>query len=89
MKRNLDNQGRLVIPIELKREVGLENGSEVDMELKDNKIILSNPKGMKSRNEIEEKILMATLDTVGDMSEYNKGVVDALNWVLNDSKESI
>jgi bifunctional DNA-binding transcriptional regulator/antitoxin component of YhaV-PrlF toxin-antitoxin module len=79
MRRKIDDLGRLVIPIEMKREIVLENGSEVDIELEDNKIILTNPKGMKTREEIEQ-LCKCTNDTT---------VRETLKWVLNDSKESI
>ena len=74
MRRKIDDVGRLVIPIEMKREIGLENGSEVDMELEGNKIILTNPKGMKSREEIE-RVYKRTNDNV---------IKEILKWVLNE-----
>lgn len=86
MRRNLDGQGRLVIPIELKREIGLENGSEVNMELQDSKIILTNPKSMKTREEVESKlkdILNRHYKT--DDSEIH-GFINALEWVLNEER---
>lgn len=44
MRRKIDNLGRLVVPVEMKREIGLDNGSEVDMEIEGDKIVLTNPK---------------------------------------------
>lgn len=44
MQRNIDNNGRLVIPIEFRQQLGLENGDQVCMQLKGNKIIITNPK---------------------------------------------
>lgn len=44
MERNLDDLGRLVIPIEYRKQLGLENGDPVRIELKGKKIIVSNPK---------------------------------------------
>lgn len=53
MQRNIDNTGRLVIPIEFRKQLGLENGDPINMQLKGNKIILSNP---KNELDIEEYI---------------------------------
>ena len=44
MNRNLDNLGRLVIPVEMRNKLGIENGNEVKLELVGNKIIITNPK---------------------------------------------
>lgn len=44
MNRHIDNNGRLVIPIEFRQQLGLENGDLVSIQLKGNKIIVSNPK---------------------------------------------
>ena len=44
MNRHIDNNGRLVIPIEFRQQLGLENGDLVNMQLKGNKIIITNPK---------------------------------------------
>lgn len=84
MRRKIDDLGRLVIPIEMKREIGLEKGSEVDIELEDNKIILTNPKGMKSREEIEHKLKeVLNQNYKTDDSEIH-GFINALEWVLNE-----
>lgn len=44
MIRNIDDNGRLVIAKELREQLGVENGDPVRMELKGNKIIITNPK---------------------------------------------
>lgn len=43
MKKKIDNLGRIVLPAEMKKEIGLENGSEAKIEIEDHKIIISKP----------------------------------------------
>lgn len=43
MNRNIDKLGRIVIPKEMRKEIGLKNGDEVKIEVHDSKIIVSNP----------------------------------------------
>lgn len=43
MKRKIDDLGRIVLPAEMKKEIGLENGSEANIELEDHKIIITKP----------------------------------------------
>lgn len=84
MRRRIDNLGRLVIAAEMRNEIGLENGSEVDMELKGNKIILTNPKGMKSREEIENKLDKVVNQNYKTEDTEILGYIKALEWVLNE-----
>ena len=41
MLKKIDNLGRIVIPIEIRRELNFNLGEEVNMEVEDKKIILS------------------------------------------------
>lgn len=43
MKRKIDELGRIVLPAEMKKEIGLENGSEANIEIEDHKIIITKP----------------------------------------------
>ena len=43
MKRKIDDLGRLVIPKEMRNELGLLDGDEVNIELSGNTIIITNP----------------------------------------------
>lgn len=44
MVRSTDELGRIVIPVEMRKELGIENGSTVNIELKEDEIIITNPK---------------------------------------------
>lgn len=43
MIRNTDEIGRLVIPKEMRAQLGIENGGQVRIELKGKKIVITNP----------------------------------------------
>ena len=47
MQRHFDKTGRIVIPKEMRKELGFESEDYAEIELIDNKIILSNPKNSK------------------------------------------
>lgn len=47
MKRKLDDLGRISVPKGYRDEIGLENGNEANIELEDNKIIITNPNNNK------------------------------------------
>ena len=86
MKRKIDDLGRLTIMKEYRKELDIENGDEVEVELKDNQLIITNPKikSIKSKQEILEKIdcLKAEYD-FGD-NYLVDGYIAGLEWVIND-----
>lgn len=43
IQKYFDEVGRIVIPCTMKKKLGLENGDAVDIELQDNKIIITKP----------------------------------------------
>lgn len=43
MEKRIDNLGRIVIPREMRKSIGVEDGDNVTIELIDNKIVISNP----------------------------------------------
>ena len=43
MKRKIDDLGRISLPAEMKKEIGLNNGSEANIEIEDHKIIITKP----------------------------------------------
>lgn len=80
MKKKIDNLNRLVIPAPYIKELGIEADQEIEVEKVGNKIIITNPKGMKTKEEIEKMY-----DDIKKLvkSEYDKGFIDALKMVLN------
>lgn len=80
MKRNIDNLGRVVIPAEMRNELGIEPNQELEIEKVGNKIIITNPKGILSKEEIETMYKgVCKLDE----TEYNIGFRNALEMILN------
>ena len=60
MNRNLDELGRLVIPVEMRNALGMQPKEELNIELEGDKIILTKKEAktekIKTRFEIEQKI---------------------------------
>lgn len=54
MKRKIDNLGRLVIPIEMRDELKIKNGDEVNIELQGNSIVIKNVKNIEIASYIKE-----------------------------------
>lgn len=84
MKRKLDDLGRLVIPKEYRDEIGLSNGAEANIEMNDKEIIITNPNGLKSENEIIA--MMKRLDNSNKNDLFVAGYYEALQWVLNKNE---
>lgn len=84
MKRNIDNLGRIVIPAEMRKQLGIELNQELEIELISNQIIIKNPKSIRSKEEIED-----AYKNIRDLaeSEYTKGFEDALKFVLRKENE--
>lgn len=80
MKKKIDRLGRLVIPEPYRTELGIELEQNVEIEKIGNKIVITNPKGIRSKDEIE-KMLHDAMKLKPD--EYTKGFIDALKMVLN------
>ena len=84
MKKKIDSLGRLVIPEPYRYELGICLNDEIEIEKIGNKIIITNPKGMLSKEEIERKYY--ELGMIEDRSEYEDGFIAALEMVLNEKK---
>jgi len=56
MIRRIDDLGRIVIPKEMRNEIGLKNGDEANIEVQDNNIIISNPNKFDLKAYLEEQI---------------------------------
>lgn len=79
MIKNIDNKCRLIIPLDFRQELNIEPNQELEVELVGKKIVISNPKSIMSKNEIETmyKDICRT-----DNSEYTNGFKDALKMIL-------
>lgn len=80
MKKNIDDKCRVIIPLDFRKKLNIEPNQEVDIELIDKKIVISNSNDIMSKNEIEtmyENICKL------DKTEYNKGFQDAFKKILN------
>lgn len=80
MLRKIDDLGRVVIPSEMRNELGIEPNQELDIEKVGNKIIITNPSGTLSKDEIET---MYKEICKLDETEYNIGFRNALEMILN------
>lgn len=84
VRRKIDQLGRVTIPSTMKNQLGLENGDDVDIDLQDNKLVVTNPSGMKSEMEISIKLgaLKKLQETMPD-DECLEEQIRTLEWVLN------
>ena len=80
MLRKIDTLNRIVIPNEIRKELGIEPNQELEIEKVGNKIIITNPKGTLSKDEIET---MYKEICKLDETEYNIGFRNALEMILN------
>ena len=79
IERKIDNLGRIVLPKEMRDRVGLEEGIPVTIVSSDVEIIIRNSRPMKTKEEIKRRLSSLEVKT-----EYDKGVKEALEWVLNE-----
>lgn len=82
IERKIDSLGRIVIPKEMRDRIGVEEGIPVSIISNDMEIIIRNTRPMKTREEIKER-----LNGLEAKNEYDKGVKDTLEWVLNGKGE--
>lgn len=80
MLKKIDDLGRVIIPFEYRKELGIELNQQLEVEKVGNKIVLTNPKGMRSKEEIEK--MYKDIRNLEHRGEYDKGFEDALAFVL-------
>jgi AbrB family looped-hinge helix DNA binding protein len=80
MNKRIDELGRLCIPKAMRNELGINDNDLVNIECKDNKIIISNAKEIRSREEI--KNFLERLKANDD--DLSKGMKTALEWCLKE-----
>ena len=85
MKKRIDNLGRLVIPEPFRYELGIYPNDEIEIEMVGNKVVISNPKGMRSKEEIEK--MYKDIRNLENRGEYDKGFEDALKFILRKESE--
>ena len=56
MQRNLDELGRVVIPKEMRKELNIEGGDPINIELQNNKLIITKPDAVDYKAIVEEAI---------------------------------
>lgn len=78
MPIKLDDKGRLIIPKKMREKIGLSAGSEVNIEMKDNSIILTNPNDEDKFVEYLNKMISRCVNE--DVEQY---LVDILNTYLS------
>lgn len=84
MKTKLMSNGNIHIPNIMKKNIGVKNGQEVEIECTKGKIIISNPKKMRTQEEIKQ--FLADLQKFDD--EISKGMKQMAEWVLYEDAKS-
>jgi len=77
LKKKIDNLGRVVIPKPMLKELGITD--DVNIEVRNKQIIITNTKQMRTKEEIRE--LMKTLT---DNDDTTNGIKWALEWVMKE-----
>lgn len=84
MRAKIDNNGNIHIPKIMKDTLNIKNGQNVNIECERGKIIITNTKSIRSREEIK--------GFLSDLQEYNddisKGMKSMAEWVLYEDYES-
>lgn len=78
MKTRIDNNGNIHIPKIMKDNLGIKKGQQVNIECSRDKIIITNDKKMRTRDEI--KSFIADLKDFDD--DVTKGMKAMADWVL-------
>lgn len=56
MNRNIDNLGRIVIPKDFRKELNIEAGSDLNVELIDNKIVITKKDSVDYKAKYEDAL---------------------------------
>ena len=83
--RTIDNLGRLVIPISLREKIGVKNNDDVNIELQDDKIIITSVKNDEALKRIQDKLVeMKDKYKMATDKEFYFGYIRALEWILEE-----
>lgn len=82
--RTIDNLGRLVIPSDFRKKIGVEEYSSVNVELKDKEIIITNPQNNGlTAEEKNAKAIEFIKDLKRQFDEYDEIVIKDLTELEN------
>jgi AbrB family looped-hinge helix DNA binding protein len=56
MVRNIDNLGRVCIPIDMRKELGIDSGTDLSVELIDNKIVITKKDSVDYKAKYEDAL---------------------------------
>lgn len=88
MQKRIDKFGRLIIPVEFKNAIGVNDDGDVNVELFEDKIIITNPKNDERIKRIKDKLedVQETYKKTIIIKDrdFLKGYADALEWLLED-----
>ena len=79
MKRAIDQLGRLVIPAEYRKEIGIKINDVVNIELRGNEIIITNPKNNILNAEGKNKNALNWIKQYKNQWDNNDEVLKDLN----------
>lgn len=85
MKTKININGDVHIPSIMKKNLGIRNGQDVEIECTRGKIIISNSSKMRSRDEVKQ--FLADLQKYND--DISKGMKQMAEWVLYEDTKSI
>ena len=77
MRKKLDNMGRIVIPAEMRKELGINE--DVNVEVRNKQIIITNTKQIRTKEEIQNM-----LKTIKGNTDEERAMRYALEWVLKE-----
>lgn len=83
MNRNLDVLGRLTIPKEMRKQLGIKEGDPVKIELEDNRVIITNPSEVNYKSRCDKAIKhISSLSSKGKgceiYADVKKDILDIL-----------
>lgn len=84
MKTKVNVNGDVHLPNIMKKNLGIKNGQEVEIDCTKDKIVISNPKKMRTREEIKQ--FLSDIQNCKD--DISKGMKQMAEWVLYEDIKS-
>lgn len=88
MKRKIDDLGRLVIPMEIRKELKINNGDSVNIEVVDNKVVVTNTNEINYKEiveEIKDYVNRCYLTIDGEKVVYKEDIEELIEEFENGS----